>query len=62
MKTAEIRDLSDDELEQRLDELQKERFALIQDKASGKPEHALRIRTIRREIARVKTIKNEKKA
>lgn len=60
MKIAEIRDLADDELRQRMDELYKEQFELKQQQASGKLDHPLRVRSLRRDIARIKTVLKQK--
>lgn len=59
MKAAELRDLSGDELRARVKELQEELFNLRFQLATGQIENVGRIRTVRREIARVKTILRE---
>ena len=61
MKIAEIRDLTADQLNDRLVELKKEQFNLRFQKASGQLENMARIGQVRKEIARVKTAKNELK-
>tara|TARA_B100000925_G_scaffold265345_1_gene224445 strand:+ start:207 stop:407 length:201 start_codon:yes stop_codon:yes gene_type:complete len=61
MKIAEIRDLTADQLNDRLVELKKEQFNLRFQKASGQLENMSRIGQVRKEIARVKTAKNELK-
>lgn len=61
MKIKEIRDLADDELAQRLEDLRKELFDLKQRKATGKLEQPLHIRGVRRDIARVNTILNQRR-
>ncbi|MFN2351106.1 MAG: 50S ribosomal protein L29 [Kiritimatiellia bacterium] len=50
-----------DELRVKLDDLEKEFFELRKVKTTGKLENPLRLRTIRREVACVKTILNERK-
>ncbi len=55
MKPAEIRAMSDEELNAKLLELKKEQFNLRFQRASGQLENTARIREVRRDIARVKT-------
>ena len=61
MKIAEIRDLTADQLNDRLVELKKEQFNLRFQKAAGQLENMARIGQVRKEIARVQTAKNELK-
>ncbi len=61
MNIAEIRDLTADQLNDRLVELKKEQFNLRFQKASGQLENMARIGQVRKEIARVQTTKNELK-
>ena len=61
MKIAEIRDLTADQLNDRLVEPKKEQFNLRFQKASGQLENMARIGQVRKEIARVQTAKNELK-
>ena len=51
-----------DELETQLDELSKEQFNLRFQKANGQLENTARVRQVRRDIARTKSIISEKKA
>jgi large subunit ribosomal protein L29 len=60
MKVAEIRDKSVDQLDDELLKLKKEQFNLRFQQASGQLENTSRIREVRRTIARVLTIRNEK--
>ena len=60
MKAGELRDLSDDELRTKGKELQEELFNLRFQLATGQIENVSRIRTVRRDIARVKTIQRER--
>jgi large subunit ribosomal protein L29 len=55
MKAAELHDLSDRELRGKLQELQEELFNLRFQLATGQIENVGRIRTVRRDIARLKT-------
>ena len=61
MKVKELRDLSTDELKQQYSDLLKQGFNIKMTKTTGKVENPLQIRQIRRDIARIKTILNEKK-
>lgn len=61
MKPAEIRAMSDSELEQKLDELRSEWRDLRFDEAVGKLTNTARIRQIKRDIARIKTIQTERR-
>jgi large subunit ribosomal protein L29 len=60
MKAAELRDLSDEELRGKLRELQEELFNLRFQLATGQIENVGRIRTVRRDIARLKTVQQER--
>lgn len=60
MKAALLRELSDRELEQKQQELTAELFNLRFQLATGQIENVGRITTVRREIARVKTLQRER--
>ncbi len=60
MKAAELRDLSDEELRGKLRELQEELFNLRFQLATGQIENVGRIRTVRRDMARLKTVQQQK--
>ena len=60
MKIKEIRQLSDAELVARQKDLKAELFNLRSQAATGSLDNPLRIRTVRREIAKVKTIEQER--
>ena len=62
MKAAELRDKTPDQLKDELDNLKKESFNLRFQQASGSMENTARMRQVRRDAARVKTILNEKAA
>ncbi len=56
MKANELRDLSSPELEARLRELKEELFNLRFQKATGQLENPMRIRAVKKDYARIKTI------
>lgn len=62
MKTSakELRDLSNDELVLKSTDLQKELFNLRVQQAMGQIENPMRLRTLRRDIAKTKTVLKEK--
>ena len=62
MKAKEIRDLTAEEQAQKLAEAEKELFNLHIQQASGQLEKPDRIRLVKREIARIKTVMNQAKA
>ena len=60
MKTEEIRKKTIDQLNIELENLYKESFNLRFQKSSGQLENTSRVSKVRKLIARIKTIKNEK--
>ena len=60
MKGADRRTQSVDELNDSLLDLKKEAFNLRFQRASGQLENTARVRQVRRDIARIKTILREK--
>jgi large subunit ribosomal protein L29 len=60
MRADEIRELSVDDIKARVAELEEERFRLKFRSASEALENPLRLRTIRKDIARLKTVMTEK--
>ncbi|HSD35135.1 MAG TPA: 50S ribosomal protein L29 [Alphaproteobacteria bacterium] len=58
MKAEELRGKTPDELQTRLLELKKEAFNLRFQRSSGQLENTARVRQVRRDIARIKTILN----
>lgn len=61
MKTEELRSKTTDQLNEQLVQLKKEQFNLRFQASSGELENVGRFREIRRTIARVMTVKNQKK-
>lgn len=62
MKAEEVRALTPDQLNEELAKLKKEQFNLRFQKATGQLEKTARIKAVRRDIARIKTIAAEKAA
>jgi len=60
MKAADIRAKTADELKSELEQLAKERFNLRFQRASGQLENTARVRQVRRDMARIKTILAER--
>ena len=56
MKAGDLRTKSADELKDSLLDLRKEQFNLRFQRASGQLENTARVRQVRRDIARIKTI------
>ena len=61
MKASDIRSRTDDELSEEVDTLSKEIFNLRFQRASGQLENTARVRQVRRQIARIKTILDERR-
>ncbi|MEL6582230.1 MAG: 50S ribosomal protein L29 [Pseudomonadota bacterium] len=62
MSATELRDKTADQLKEELETLKKEAFNLRFQSATGQLENTARMRTVRRSIARVNTVLNEKVA
>jgi large subunit ribosomal protein L29 len=61
MKAEEVRALTPDELDTKLVALKKEQFNLRFQKATNQLEKASRVREVRRDIARIKTVAAQKR-
>ena len=61
MKGADARAKTDDELSAELDVLGKEIFNLRFQRANGQLENTARVRQVRRDIARIKTVLGERR-
>ncbi|MEQ8286925.1 50S ribosomal protein L29 [Thalassospira sp.] len=61
MKVADLRAKSADELKQMLLDLRKESFNMRFQQASGQFENTARVRQVRRDIARIKTLLGNEK-
>jgi len=62
MNATELREKTPDQLRDEILRLKKEAFNLRFQQATGQMENTSRIRVIRRDVARVKTVLNEKAA
>jgi large subunit ribosomal protein L29 len=60
MKANELRAMSDKDLTKELGELMREQFNLRMQMATGQLSNNAQVRKVRRDIARVRTIMNEK--
>jgi large subunit ribosomal protein L29 len=61
MKAADVRARTDDELTEQLDALGRESFNLRFQRANGQLENTSRVRQVRRDIARIKTVLGERR-
>jgi large subunit ribosomal protein L29 len=62
LRARQLRDLSDDELQRKLDETRQELFNLRFQAATGALENSARLRLAKREIARILTLRHERAA
>ena len=62
MNVKEIRDKSNDELLKTLDEFKKELFDLRFQRATGSIDYPMRIRELRKSIARILTVLKERES
>jgi large subunit ribosomal protein L29 len=62
MKAADIKVMTVDQIDDEVLKLKKEQFNLRFQRATGQLENTSRVRHVRRDIARLKTIARQKKA
>jgi large subunit ribosomal protein L29 len=60
MKASDVKALTADQLKEELLKLKKEQFNLRFQKASGQVENTARVRQIRRDVARIKTMQAQR--
>jgi large subunit ribosomal protein L29 len=60
MKTKELRDMSPDELKHKQEELTEQLFKLRFQKSLGQLESPMKVKNVRRDIARIKTLLNRR--
>jgi large subunit ribosomal protein L29 len=62
MKADDVRGLSPDQIEDEVLKLKKEQFNLRFQRATGQLENTSRVRQVRKDIARLKTVARQKQA
>jgi large subunit ribosomal protein L29 len=62
MKAADIKTMTIDQIDDEVLKLKKEQFNLRFQRATGQLENTTRVREVRRDIARLKTIAHQKRA
>ena len=62
MKAADIKTMTVDQIDDEVMKLKKEQFNLRFQRATGQLENTARVREVRRDIARLKTIAQQKRA
>jgi large subunit ribosomal protein L29 len=62
MKAKDIRERSDDELRKTLGDLEEQLLKLRFQKSTGQIENPIKIREVRKDIARVQTVMTERQA
>jgi large subunit ribosomal protein L29 len=60
LKARDLRDLTNEELEEKMGETRRELFNLRFQAATGALENSARLRSAKREIARILTVKTER--
>ncbi len=60
MKAQDVLQMTDDQLQDKLIELKKEQFNLRFQAATGQIENTARVRQVRRGVARIKTVQNQR--
>ena len=61
MKAEEIRAMTPDQLDEQVARLKKEQFNLRFQRATGQLENTSRVRSVRRDIARIKTVQAQRR-
>jgi large subunit ribosomal protein L29 len=61
IKPSELRGMSEEDLSKQLHELLKEQFNLRMQKGTGQLSRPARVKVVRRDIARIKTVMTERK-
>jgi large subunit ribosomal protein L29 len=62
MKSEEVRTMTPDQLDEQLGKLKKEQFNLRFQRATGQLENTSRVREVRRDIARIKTVQGQRRS
>jgi large subunit ribosomal protein L29 len=61
MKAKELREMTNDELDEKLRRVREEQFHLRMQRATARLEKPTRLRDLRRDVARIETILHERK-
>ena len=61
-RLSDIKVMTDDQLTDEIQKLKKEQFNLRFQRATGQLENSSRVRTVRRDIARIKTVAAQKRS
>jgi large subunit ribosomal protein L29 len=61
MKAQDIRAMTADQLDEQIAKLKKEQFNLRFQRATGQLENTARVREVRRDVARIRTIQNQQR-
>ena len=61
-RLSDLKVMTDDQLTDEVQKLKKEQFNLRFQRATGQLENSSRVRTVRRDIARAKTLAGQKRA
>jgi large subunit ribosomal protein L29 len=61
MKGEELRAMTADQLDEQVAKLKKEQFNLRFQRATGQLENTSRVRVVRRDVARIKTVQNQRR-
>ena len=62
MKIADVRALTSDQIEDEVLKLKKEQFNLRFQRATGQLENTARVRQVRKDVARMKTVARQRQA
>ncbi len=62
MKTSELREMTNEELNQQLETFREEMFNLRFQQSTNRLENPMRLKSVRKDIARIKTLLTEKES
>ncbi len=61
MKAHDVRAMTPDQLDEQIAKLKKEQFNLRFQRATGQLENTSRVREVRRDVARIKTVQGQRR-
>ena len=61
MKAHDVRAMTPDQLDEHIAKLKKEQFNLRFQRATGQLENTSRVREVRRDVARIKTVQSQRR-